>query len=56
MDRDENSAYNIRDCYFAGLAVILNWYIARLGPHTSMAKCGVLYDGNDEVGVAVAPH
>ena len=37
------------------------WYIARLGPPTSMEKAsmekqGVLCDGNDEGGVAVTPH
>ena len=56
MDRDENSSVNIRDRYFIGLAAILNWYIARRGPHTPTAECGVLYNGNDEVGVAVTSH
>src|SRR5262249_23721982 len=56
IDRDDNSAYNMRDRYFIGLASILAWYIARLGPHTSAQKCGVLYNGNDEVGVVGAPH
>jgi putative transposase len=56
MDRDENSGYNIRDRYFIGLAAILNWYIARLGPHTPMPECGVLHDKNSEVGISVMPH
>ncbi len=34
MDRDENSAINILNRYFIGLAAILTWYVARLGPHT----------------------
>jgi len=34
MDRDENSAINILNRYFNGLAAIQQWYIARLGPHT----------------------
>jgi IS605 OrfB family transposase len=61
MDRDENSSVNILNRYFIALAVIQRWYIARLGPPTStekasMEKQDVLCDGNDEVGVAVAPH
>src|SRR5215469_1351950 len=56
MDRDENSSVNIRDRYFIGLAAILFWYIARLGPHTPVSECGVLHDRNDEVGVVGAPH
>src|SRR5436190_1959508 len=56
MDRDENSSVNIRDRYFIGLAAILFWYIARLGPHAPVSECGVLHDGNDEGGVAVIPH
>jgi len=61
MDRDENSSVNIRDRYFIGLAAILFWYIARLGPPTSMEKAsmekqGVLCDVNSEVGIAVMPH
>jgi putative transposase len=56
MERDENSALNIRDRYFIGLAAILRWYIARLSPHTPTAECGVLHDGNDEVGIAVMSH
>jgi len=56
MGRDENSAYNIRDRYFIGLAAILGWYIARLGPHAPTVECGVLHDGNDEVGIPVIPH
>jgi len=54
MDRDENSAYNIRDRYFVGLAVILHWYIARLGPHASMEKCGVLHADQNSVEVMSA--
>src|SRR5437762_7206649 len=38
MDRDENSAVNIRDRYFIRLAAIQNWYIARLRATTSMEK------------------
>ncbi len=34
MDRDENSAVNILNRYFTGLALFLGWYLARLGPHT----------------------
>src|SRR5216110_929184 len=34
MDRDENSAVNIRDRYIARLTLFLAWYLARLGPHT----------------------
>jgi putative transposase len=33
MDRDENSAVNIRDRYITGLAIFLARYLARLGPH-----------------------
>jgi putative transposase len=55
MDRDENSSVNIRDRYFNGLAAILLWYIARLGPPTSMEKQGVLHNVNSEVGIAVMP-
>jgi hypothetical protein len=56
VDRDENSAVNIWDRYDIGLAAIIQWYFARLGPHASMEKCGVLHNGNDEVGIAVMPH
>jgi putative transposase len=61
MDRDKNSAVNILNRYFNGLAVILSWYTARLGPPTSMEKAsmekqGVLQDIQHEVGVAVMPH
>jgi len=35
---------------------LLFWYIARRGPHIPALECGVLQAGNDEVGVAVAPH
>ena len=49
MDRDENSAVNIRDRYFIGLAAILQWYIARRGPHTM--ECGVLHADQDSVEV-----
>jgi putative transposase len=51
MDRDENSSVNIRDRYFIGLAAILRWYVARRGPHTSTAKCGVLHADQDSVEV-----
>ena len=61
MDRDENSAVNIRDRYFIRLAAIQNWYIARLRATTSMEKAsmekhGVLCDGNDDVDIAVMSH
>ena len=57
MDRDENSSVNILARYVTPLALgELVRYLARLGPHASMEKCGVLSDGNDEVGVAVMPH
>src|SRR5262249_38955783 len=56
LDRDENSAINIRDRYFIGLAAILGWYVARRGPHTLMAECGVLQDEQREVGIVGMPH
>ena len=62
MDRDENSAINILCRYLTLLAFgELARYLARLGPPTSMEKAsmekqGVLYNGNDEVGIAVIPH
>ena len=42
MDRDENSACNIRDRYITGLTIFVAWYLARLGPHISERECGVL--------------
>jgi putative transposase len=44
MDRDENSAVNI-----------LTRYLARQGPHTPLAECGVLQDdGLDVAGTGPA--
>ena len=62
MDRDENSAVNILARYMVQFGPPASMKkLARLGPPTSMEKAsmekqGVLCDGNDEVGVAVAPH
>lgn len=43
MDRDENSAVNI-----------LTRYLARQGPHTPLAECGVLQDDGLDVEVTRA--
>ena len=57
MDRDENSSINILARYMTPLALSeLPRYLARLGPHTPMVECGVLYDENGEVGIPVTPH
>lgn len=50
MDRDENSACNIRDRYITRLTVFVAWYLARLAPHTlSQEECGVLQATDLEV-------
>jgi putative transposase len=52
MDRDENSACNIRDRYISRLMVFVAWYLARLGPHTE--RCGVLQMSQSSVEVMEA--
>ena len=52
MDRDENSACNIRDRYLTRLTVFVAWYLARLGPHTE--RCGVLQVSQSSVEVTEA--
>jgi putative transposase len=52
MDRDENSACNIRDRYITSLTVFVAWYLARLGPHTE--RCGVLQVSQNSVEVMEA--
>jgi putative transposase len=55
MDRDENSACNIRDRYLASLTIFVAWYLARLGPHTlSQEECGVLQVSQSSVEVTEA--
>ncbi len=54
MDRDENSAVNILDRYRTGLTFFGAWYLARLGPHTSLEECGVLHADQNSVEVLEA--
>jgi hypothetical protein len=58
IDRDDNSAYNIRDRYFIGLVTILTWYLARLvGPHTERisVRCADVFTAIED-GVSVRGH
>jgi len=52
MDRDGNSAVNIREQYITGLAVFLAWYLARLGPHTDDSMlCADVFTAIENVDV-----
>jgi putative transposase len=50
MDRDENSAVNIRDRYITRLTLFLAWYLARLGPHTGdPVRCAGVFTAIEDV-------
>ncbi|HZU03122.1 MAG TPA: transposase [Ktedonobacteraceae bacterium] len=59
MDRDENSACNIRDRYLTSLTIFVAWYLAWLRPHTlscEQEECGVLQATDLEVAsMGLAP-
>lgn len=51
MDRDENSAVNIRDRYITKLTLFVAWYLARLGPHTERisVRCADVFTATEMV-------
>jgi putative transposase len=52
MERDENSARNIRDRYITRLTVFVAWYLARLGPHTGdPVRCADVFTATENVDI-----